>query len=51
MNINKQLNKGNKMKKIVMIISLLTVLGTSAQAGCGDGYYTIKPYSNKATYQ
>ena len=33
MNINKQLNKGDKMRKIAMIVSVLAVLGTSAQAG------------------
>ena len=32
MNINKQTTKGNKMKKIAMIIGLLTVLATSANA-------------------
>ena len=39
MNNNKQLNKGDKMRKIAMIVSLLAVLGTSAQAG----YWTHKP--------
>ena len=33
MNINKQLNKGDKMRKIAMIVSVLAILGTSAQAG------------------
>jgi len=33
MNNNKQLNKGDKMRKIAMIVSVLAVLGTSAQAG------------------
>ena len=32
MNNNKQLNKGDKMKKIVMLIGILSVLVTSAQA-------------------
>ena len=32
MNINKQLNKGDKMRKIAMIVSILAVLGTSANA-------------------
>ena len=39
MNNNKQLNKGDKMRKIAMIVSLLAVLGTSAQAG----YWTHTP--------
>jgi len=33
MNNNKQLNKGDKMRKIVMILGLLSVLATSAEAG------------------
>ena len=33
MNTNKQLTKGNKMKKIAMIIGILSVLATSANAG------------------
>jgi len=45
MNNNKQLNKGDKMRKIAMIVSLLAVLGTSAQAG----YWTHTPYSNSST--
>ena len=34
-----------------MIVSMLVVLGTNAQAGYNfnDTYYVIKPYSNKAT--
>jgi hypothetical protein len=32
MNTNKQLTKGNTMKKIAMVISLLTVIATSANA-------------------
>ena len=41
------------MRKIAMIVTMLTILGTSAQAGYiyNDSYYVIKPYSNKATYQ
>ena len=33
MNNNKQLTKGYKMRKIAMIVSVLVILGTSAQAG------------------
>ena len=33
MNTNKQLNKGNKMKKIAMVIGILSVLAVNAQAG------------------
>jgi hypothetical protein len=33
MNTNKQLTKGNTMKKIVMMIGLISVLATSANAG------------------
>ena len=40
MNTNKQLNKGNKMKKIAMVIGILSVLATSANAG----YWTHTPY-------
>ena len=32
MNINKQLKKGNKMRKIAMVIGILSVLATSANA-------------------
>ena len=39
MNNNKQLTKGNKMKKIAMVIGILSVLATSAQAGG----YVCKP--------
>ena len=33
MNTNKQLKKGNKMKKIAMVIGILSVLAVNAQAG------------------
>tara|TARA_Y100001970_G_scaffold276690_1_gene379770 strand:- start:906 stop:1106 length:201 start_codon:yes stop_codon:yes gene_type:complete len=33
MNIKKQQTKGNKMKKIAMVIGILSVLATSANAG------------------
>ena len=33
MNTNEQLTKGNKMKKIAMVIGILSVLATSANAG------------------
>ena len=33
MNKNKQLTKGKKMKKIAMVIGILSVLATSANAG------------------
>ena len=39
MNINKQQTKGNKMKKIAMVIGILSVLATSANAG----YWTHTP--------
>ena len=39
MNTNKQLTKGYKMRKIAMIVSVLAILGTSAQAG----YWTHTP--------
>ena len=39
MNIKKQQTKGNKMKKIVMMIGLISVLATSANAG----YWTHTP--------
>ena len=39
MNTNKQLTKGNKMKKIAMVIGILSVLATGAQAG----YWTHTP--------
>ena len=32
MNNNKQLNKGDKMRKIAMIVGLVSVLATSAHA-------------------
>ena len=39
MNNNKQQMKGNKMKKIAMVIGVLTVMATSANAG----YWTHTP--------
>ena len=39
MNTNKQHNKGNTMKKIAMVIGILSVLATSANAG----YWTHTP--------
>jgi hypothetical protein len=39
MNTNKQLTKGNTMKKIAMVIGLLSVLATSANA---TTYWTHK---------
>jgi hypothetical protein len=42
MNTNKQLTKGNKMKKIAMVIGILSVLATSANAG----YWSHTPTYN-----
>ena len=42
MNNNKQQTKGNKMKKIAMIIGVLTVMATSANAG----YWSHTPTFN-----
>ena len=39
MNINKQLNKGDKMRKIAMIVGLLSILAVNANAG----YWTHTP--------
>tara|TARA_B100001540_G_C15766213_1_gene624103 strand:- start:1400 stop:1588 length:189 start_codon:yes stop_codon:yes gene_type:complete len=39
MNTNKQQTKGNKMRKIAMVIGILSVLATSANAG----YWTHTP--------
>ena len=39
MNTNKQTTKGNTMKKIAMVIGILSVLATSANAG----YWTHTP--------
>ncbi len=39
MNKNKQLTKGYKMKKIAMVIGIISVLATGAQAG----YWTHTP--------
>ncbi len=41
MNNNKQLTKGNKMKKIAMIIGVLTVLASNVNA-----FETISIYNN-----
>lgn len=38
MNINKQQTKGNKMKKIAMIIGVLSILATSANAAWISSY-------------
>ena len=47
MNNKKQTRKGNKMKKIVMVIGVLTVMATSANAcgwgGCGSNSIWSKP--------
>ena len=39
------------MKKTLVLIGILSILATNAQAGYNfnDTYYVIKPYSNKAT--
>ena len=42
MNTNKQLTKGNKMRKIAMVIGILSVLSTGANAG----YWSHTPYSD-----
>ena len=39
MNTNKQLTKGNKMKKVIMMIGLISVLATSANAVTRDNSY------------
>ena len=39
MNKNKQLTKGNTMKKIAMVIGILSVLATSANAVTRDNSY------------
>jgi len=41
MNTNKQLTKGNKMRKIAMVIGILSVLATNANAG--SGYWLSTP--------
>ena len=49
MNTNKQLNKGKKKKKIAMVIGILSVFATSANAG----YWTHTPSwggSSTSTY-
>ena len=49
MNTNKQLTKGNTMKKIAMVIGILSVLATSANAGYGT--YQWKSIGNTSTLQ
>jgi len=42
MNKNKQLTKGYKVRKLAIVIGILSVLATSAQAGgyvCKPNYY------------
>ena len=39
MNTNKQLTKGNKMRKIAMVIGILSILATNANAG----YWSSSP--------
>ena len=44
MNTNKQLNKGNTMKKIVMMIGLISVIGLNLNSAANalvlvDGYF------------
>ena len=45
MNTNKQLNKGNTMKKIVMMIGIISVLATSANAVTRDNSYMNNMFS------
>ena len=48
MNINKQLTKGNKMRKMAIVIGILSVLATSAQAGA----WVCKPnYKKEMKYK
>ena len=42
MNTNKQLTKGNKMRKMAIVIGILSVLATGANAG----YWSHTPYSD-----
>ena len=44
MNTNKQLNKGNKMKKVIMMIGLISVIGLNLNSAANalvlvDGYF------------
>ena len=48
MNANKQLTKGNKMKKIAMVIGILSVLATSANAGYWT--HTNNMFGSTSTY-
>ena len=45
MNTNKQLTKGNTMKKIAMVIGILSVLATSANAVTRDNSYMNNMFS------
>ena len=45
MNSNKQPTKGYKVRKLAIVIGILSVLATSANAG----YWTHIPYSNQST--
>jgi hypothetical protein len=51
MNNNKQLNKGDKMRKVVMIAGILSILASSASAGIW--YHTPNSFGGgyKSTYQ
>ena len=42
MNNNKQLNKGDKMRKIAMLIGIVSILGLSSGA---NAYYEPKIYT------
>jgi|TARA_B100001964_G_scaffold18981_1_gene19403 hypothetical protein len=47
---NKQLTKGNKMRKIAIVIGILSVLATSAQAGYWTHNYNSWSNSYTSTY-
>ena len=50
MNTNKQLTKGNTMKKIAMVIGILSVLATTANAGSwSHSAYSDPNYMGGAT--
>ena len=50
MNKNKQLTKGNKMRKIAMVIGILSVLATNANAGYWTHNYNTYGGGYTSTY-
>ena len=50
MNTNKQLNKGNKMKKAIMMISLISVIGLNLNTAANALVLVNRYFKSNGTY-